>query len=72
LKDCKREWTLATHGYKAVADAANINANTGTTEKCGVNADKLCSASGFKYADAAYTSLTNDVFRTGGCSTVTA
>jgi len=55
-----------------VADAANINANTGTTEKCGATADKLCSASGFKYADAAYTSLTNDVFRTGGCSTVTA
>lgn len=27
-KDVKREWNLATHGYKDVANAANVNAST--------------------------------------------
>lgn len=67
-KDVKRDWTLLTYGYKDVANAANIN--TSLSQKCGVSGDKTCVASGFKYD--AYTEVTNDVFRTGGCSTVAA
>lgn len=65
-KDIKRDWNLATVGYKDVANTANVN--TSQTQRCGVSGDKECTASGFKYDT--YSEITNDVFRTGGCPTI--